>query len=132
MAFFPVASLAIILQTLLSLRVEELRSVFLKFSRSTFPSSNVPITYMSKIDEMKYWPNYFVMNSFPPAESERQSRASRSTTINADDIKSSHSQSRQKLSQWISLASKLLEHSMHTIVNRTSPSYGHHLVRNPF
>ncbi|KAJ8718792.1 hypothetical protein PYW07_016348 [Mythimna separata] len=59
------------------------------------------------------------------AENERKARAA--TLISAEDVKSSHSQSRQKLSQWITLAAKLLEHSMHTIVNTTSPSYGHHL-----
>ncbi|PZC78137.1 hypothetical protein B5X24_HaOG202588 [Helicoverpa armigera] len=59
------------------------------------------------------------------AESDHSARAS--TAISADDVKASHQKSRQTLAQWMSIAGKLLEHSARTLVNRTSPSYGHHL-----
>ncbi|KAM3956103.1 LOW QUALITY PROTEIN: chorion peroxidase-like [Aphomia sociella] len=58
------------------------------------------------------------------AESELKSRTS--TAVNADDVKSAHHQSRQKLTQWMSRAEKLLAHK-DVLVNESAPSYAHHL-----
>ncbi|CAH0582784.1 unnamed protein product [Chrysodeixis includens] len=59
------------------------------------------------------------------AESDHLSRASAS--ISPEDTKSSHSQSHKRLAHCMSKADKLLEHSAHTVLNTTAPSYGHHL-----
>ncbi|XP_075976327.1 chorion peroxidase [Anticarsia gemmatalis] len=59
------------------------------------------------------------------AEHERTPRSS--STISVEDVKASHQHSHKRLSELMSEANKLLEHSVHTVVNSTSPSFGHHL-----
>ncbi|XP_022826330.1 chorion peroxidase [Spodoptera litura] len=58
-------------------------------------------------------------------ESEHRSRAS--TATNIEDVKVSHRQSRLKLEDWVMTAAELLQHSLMTVTNSTSPSFGHHL-----
>ncbi|XP_060802198.1 chorion peroxidase [Amyelois transitella] len=58
------------------------------------------------------------------AEAERRARASAS--INPDDVKTAHHLSRKKLSEWLDKADKLLAHK-DSIVNASSPGFGHHL-----
>ncbi|CAB3235173.1 unnamed protein product [Arctia plantaginis] len=54
-------------------------------------------------------------------------RKSRTSSISVEDIKLSHDHSRRKLAQWMSNAEKLADKPVHTIVNTTTPSFGHHL-----
>ncbi|CAH2247511.1 jg732 [Pararge aegeria aegeria] len=56
------------------------------------------------------------------AESDRKFRSS----INVEDVKAAHNQSRQKLKQWLGHAEGL-QNEHYAVVNATSPSYGHHL-----
>ncbi|XP_053605798.1 chorion peroxidase [Plodia interpunctella] len=58
------------------------------------------------------------------AEADHKARASAS--ISAVDMKTAHHQSREKLTQWLGKADKLLAHK-DAVLNESSPGFGHHL-----
>lgn len=60
------------------------------------------------------------------AEADLNSRSS--TSVNADHIKASHTKSKQKLKEWMNKADELFAKSPDVVVNKSSPSYGHHMV----
>ncbi|KAJ0177584.1 hypothetical protein K1T71_006457 [Dendrolimus kikuchii] len=47
--------------------------------------------------------------------------------IEADDIKTSHMQAKQKLTIWLEVVQKLLDQAKHTVLNSSSPSFAHHM-----
>nr|XP_034828908.1 chorion peroxidase isoform X2 [Maniola hyperantus] len=56
------------------------------------------------------------------AESDRKFRSS----VNVEDVKAAHNQSRLKLQHWLQRAEEL-QKEPYAVINTTAPSYGHHL-----
>ncbi|XP_063374283.1 chorion peroxidase isoform X2 [Cydia amplana] len=62
--------------------------------------------------------------SLHAAEADLKARAA--TSVPAEDVKTAHAASRQKLAEWLSKAMRLLK-ERHVLVNSTAPSFAHHL-----